>query len=1153
MANNTIKTRIQLKCDTERNWNQALNFIPRKGEAIIYSAETVNDQLPNGRNSPLPFSRLKIGDGNTPVNNLPFIHSGIMKINNQNPDDNGNYNISAADIGLTMPLNFAGILAQNNSITPIMTTIPNLTTNSSYNPHKGDVVLDNTSGTEYILIEILETEIEDPENANTTLIQKTYYWEKLGQDTSVVTQNHISLNNNDYQILMSTATGVAATSNITDTTNKNNYFTYNPFTKNLSIGENGTINNNLIGHAISKDFLDYDATIFPNGFNNIGEVVTLDHNPNAIYKLTNESSNELANEGDLVHFVEGENYTGSFETGWYGCYLDTINNIKKWMLLIPKNINQSDKLITERTLYYYEGNSNISKLGTIIQGTWNGNTIDVAHGGTNNTTVVPDGLLYGSIDNNNNPQVKSIKPEWGSWINGTTDGPQMQIQLGNKTYQNTSIPIATTSHSGVITTNNQTIKGEKSFTDILKAKKYSIINDNSYSYMEIGLISASQTYTETLTVSNSGSITLSNRGQPTVISLTVNGESDWDYELGDVAPAVGSGMTPQEPYYPISIYKQVESDIVYASSGSTAVIQYSIEGEEFISKLQSLTLTYPLAITSGGTGASTAAQARTNLGLGNVTTYNIMQIGTSAYSSTEPLIPVINTDGVMEVGKFIDFHIDTISEDYDVRISATAAGLTLSGTTSGTFSGDLTGNAATATNADKVDNYHAADLWRKDGGTWNGNANIACVPTAANQEYSFDLGNAYTGTYWQVWSGKNSKTILACYNDNMSVTVPNGTLTAKAFSGPLTGNVTGNCSGSSGSCTGHAASDLALSGGTMTGKITFNKVQNAIAYTGTKDTYDMIRFIDNTNDAYGNGISIGGGGATIIGGGESAGTAAAQTAGGNEILYLCNDGDVNVFSNMQNGWSDRKTFTFGSNGTLTAPAFSGPLTGNVTGNCSGSAGSVAWGNVTGKPNVATTDTAQTFTGTKSWGSSGAGGQLNGAATNGGINSIRIGDDVWLGDCNAAGIMGMKSTSSNCGFYMYNSSGTNIGQLYFNGTYLVCNKTIQASITGNAANVTGTVQIEHGGTGATTAEGARNAVGIIRFKNSINLAENKTYFICCKVFSITIQEGWCGWVLGGYNAYKIAGGTNMNITRSNLTYNFKHTGGTDCYGIAIQMS
>ena len=71
----------------------------------------------------------------------------------------------------------------------------------------------------------------------------------------------------------------------------------------------------------------------------------------------------------------------------------------------------------------------------------------------------------------------------------------------------------------------------------------------------------------------------------------------------------------------------------------------------------------------------------------------------------------------------------------------------------------------------------------------------------------------------------------------------------------------------------------------------------------------------------------------------------------------------------------------------------------------------------------TLTTDQNITGTKTWGASGQGGLLNGAATNGGLNSLRVGDDIWLGDCNASGIMGMKSTSTNCGFYFYNSSGT----------------------------------------------------------------------------------------------------------------------------------
>lgn len=68
MANEkVIKTRIQLKNDTETNWNKAINFIPKQGEIIIYSADNSH-----------PFSRLKVGDGNTTVTTLPFIDAGTI-------------------------------------------------------------------------------------------------------------------------------------------------------------------------------------------------------------------------------------------------------------------------------------------------------------------------------------------------------------------------------------------------------------------------------------------------------------------------------------------------------------------------------------------------------------------------------------------------------------------------------------------------------------------------------------------------------------------------------------------------------------------------------------------------------------------------------------------------------------------------------------------------------------------------------------------------------------------------------------------------------------------------------------------------------------------------------------------------------------------
>lgn len=65
-----------------------------------------------------------------------------------------------------------------------------------------------------------------------------------------------------------------------------------------------------------------------------------------------------------------------------------------------------------------------------------------------------------------------------------------------------------------------------------------------------------------------------------------------------------------------------------------------------------------------------------------------------------------------------------------------------------------------------------------------------------------------------------------------------------------------------------------------------------IKFIGSKQTYSMIRFIDNTNDTYGNGISIGGGGSTVIGAGESAMSYVIN--GGDERLFLLSDGAINI-------------------------------------------------------------------------------------------------------------------------------------------------------------------------------------------------------------------------------------------------------------------
>ena len=152
---------------------------------------------------------------------------------------------------------------------------------------------------------------------------------------------------------------------------------------------------------------------------------------------------------------------------------------------------------------------------------------------------------------------------------------------------------------------------------------------------------------------------------------------------------------------------------------------------------------------------------------------------------------------------------------------------------------------------------------------------------------------------------------------------------------------------------------LKLSGGAMTGNI---------RYKGSKNTYNMITFVDNNADTYGNGICIGGGGLTIIGGGESASEALKQhTSGGDENMIIANDAAIDFFSNVQNGWNSRKAGSFDTSGYWNGAGFKkdnssdsyvllgggghkaiSSLSVNYA-SSAGSASSVAWSNVSGRP------------------------------------------------------------------------------------------------------------------------------------------------------------------------------------------------------------
>lgn len=147
-ANNTIKTRIQLKSDTEANWNKAgpkngsNGFVPLLGELIVYTADATH-----------PFSRLKVGDGVTNVVDLEFIDAGtingeeveIVKKNTTNEFPlSGSSDKLYIDLSTNTIYHYTGANGysqlSNFTYSPVKTTIRNITYWSAGSAARADVV-----------------------------------------------------------------------------------------------------------------------------------------------------------------------------------------------------------------------------------------------------------------------------------------------------------------------------------------------------------------------------------------------------------------------------------------------------------------------------------------------------------------------------------------------------------------------------------------------------------------------------------------------------------------------------------------------------------------------------------------------------------------------------------------------------------------------------------------------------------------------------------------------------------------------------------------------------------------------------------------------------------------------------------------------------
>lgn len=314
---------------------------------------------------------------------------------------------------------------------------------------------------------------------------------------------------------------------------------------------------------------------------------------------------------------------------------------------------------------------------------------------------------------------------------------------------------------------------------------------------------------------------------------------------------------------------------------------------------------------------------------GNKTTVPIHGLGSAAYTNSSAYSPAGHTHTKAQVG--LGNVDNTADKDKSVKHANTADSATAAGTATTTT--NVNGENAT------VD--AARHVWFSDSATEtkrNYNDNFKYNP--ATNTVTTNISGSAASANSVLWSGVTGKpstftpsahthpylSALSASGRTITYTKGDGTTgtittqdTWRGIQNNLTStSTTDSLSAAQGKILkGLVDGKLSLSGGTMTGNI---------SYKGSKATYEMIKFIDNSSDTYGNGIAIGGGGLTIIGGGKSSDVIKnAASSGGEERLVLANDGAIEFYTNCQDGIDKSVHTTIDNTGLFSGIASSANL------------------------------------------------------------------------------------------------------------------------------------------------------------------------------------------------------------------------------------
>lgn len=111
MAEKELKSRLVQKHDIQANWEKAVSFIPKQGEIIVYDKDESFD-----------YVRVKIGDGQTPVNDLAFAVANIADIPTKTSEltnDSGFINLANQQVKMPSSQDWQSVTYGNNKFVAI--------------------------------------------------------------------------------------------------------------------------------------------------------------------------------------------------------------------------------------------------------------------------------------------------------------------------------------------------------------------------------------------------------------------------------------------------------------------------------------------------------------------------------------------------------------------------------------------------------------------------------------------------------------------------------------------------------------------------------------------------------------------------------------------------------------------------------------------------------------------------------------------------------------------------------------------------------------------------------------------------------------------------------------------------------------------------